>query len=397
MGPAALAVANCSLSPPPPPTAVFRSCRIAGDPHYRTFDGYRHHYQGRYTYTLSKTIAPGNLQPFNLEGKNARRRFFSRVSFLEAVRADVYGHSVVLMKRRRLVVDGIRVQPPYQPREGLRIYQRSRAIHLETDFGLTINFDGHSNAVITLPSTYQSHVRGLCGNYDGRRNNEFMKPDGTVVRSVNVFGNSWRVPRKHGREPLTPRLYKRELGDSDSGFTTDSCSPQQLALMNGSDYCGALSSPGGPFSGCHSTVDPTAYQENCVFDLCAIYNNTQLLCDNLEAYSQSCQDRGVRLDNWRQRTGCEPACWFHPPPPATSPEVPVSYALCSVPAPPDSQAWLILIIVLVIVAALLIIATVTGICCCKYRRGKVISGDHAMEARKGTAPSTGLVVCSTPF
>lgn len=46
---------------------------------------------------------------------------------------------------------------------------------------------------IILPSTYKNSVRGLCGNYDGFTRNEYMKPDGTVIRDLNTFGESWRV------------------------------------------------------------------------------------------------------------------------------------------------------------------------------------------------------------
>lgn len=46
---------------------------------------------------------------------------------------------------------------------------------------------------VILPSTYRNSVRGLCGNYDGITRNEYMKPDGTVVKDLNVFGESWRV------------------------------------------------------------------------------------------------------------------------------------------------------------------------------------------------------------
>lgn len=49
---------------------------------------------------------------------------------------------------------------------------------------------------IILPSTYKNAVRGLCGNYDGITRNEYMKPDGTVVRDLNNFGESWRVSER---------------------------------------------------------------------------------------------------------------------------------------------------------------------------------------------------------
>lgn len=102
----------------------------------------------------------------------------------------------------------------------------SKQVQLNTDFGLTVRYDGKSRggkrrnlcphvrgyffglfvnpfisslslslfvSEIILPSTYQNYVRGLCGNYDGITRNEYMKPDGTVVRDVNTFGESWRV------------------------------------------------------------------------------------------------------------------------------------------------------------------------------------------------------------
>lgn len=50
--------------------------------------------------------------------------------------------------------------------------------------------------VVTLPSVYRSRVLGLCGNYDGNKKNEYTKPDGTVARKLDEFGDSWRVSDK---------------------------------------------------------------------------------------------------------------------------------------------------------------------------------------------------------
>lgn len=43
-------------------------------------------------------------------------------------------------------LDGVRVRPPVRPHEGIRIYQRTTRIYLETDFGLYLSFDGNQNA-----------------------------------------------------------------------------------------------------------------------------------------------------------------------------------------------------------------------------------------------------------
>lgn len=34
---------------------------------------------------------------------------------------------------------------------------------------------------------------GLCGDYDGNPNNDFTKPDGSLVGSSDDFGNSWQT------------------------------------------------------------------------------------------------------------------------------------------------------------------------------------------------------------
>eukprot|EP00062_Callorhinchus_milii_P025595 gi/632986747/ref/XP_007910409.1/ PREDICTED: IgGFc-binding protein-like [Callorhinchus milii] len=291
----------------------FNQCHISGDPHYITYDFVIHHYQGKDTYTLSETNNAGNLIPFNIEGRNKRRSPFSKVSFLQEVYIDIHGYSIMLLKNRKVVVDGVRIKPPFEPREGLRIYQKSRSIFLEMDFGLTVEFDGESAAVITLPSTYMERVLGLCGNYDDRRYNDYMKPDGTITENLNEFGNSWKVrPRNRAAtETQTQRIHKRDVNNPESGFTTEDCTSDQLELMNSTKFCGALSNPNGPFKACHSIVSPSTFQENCLFDLCADFESKELLCLSFEAYTKICQEKLVPLDLWREQTECGLDCPAH--------------------------------------------------------------------------------------
>ncbi|GAA6104294.1 zonadhesin, like [Tachysurus ichikawai] len=294
----------------------FDKCIISGDPHYRTFDKFNHHYQGPYTYVLTKDHnLPSFLTPLTVTGKNARRGGISRVSYLLEVYVEVYGVSVRILQKKGLLVNGERVSPPLSPNQGIKISLNSRYLQLTTDFGLTVRFDGNMQGEVILPSTYKTHVLGLCGNYDGRANNEYVKPDGSITRNLNEFGDSWRVSDKQGKDyhasdlPRLNRLHKREMeGDLDSGFETLGCTEAQLEELNGKNHCGALSDPSGPFAPCHSTIDPNPFQEDCVFDLCAEQSNSTLRCESYAVYALTCQEQGIILGPWRTQLECGLSC-----------------------------------------------------------------------------------------
>ncbi|XP_044040733.1 zonadhesin, like isoform X2 [Siniperca chuatsi] len=294
----------------------FDKCSISGDPHHRTFDGFTHHFQGPYTYVLTQGHNLQNsLSPLVVRGKNIRRGGNRRVSFLDQMYIDVYGVNVRFLQKKTVLVNGERVAPPLSPVGGLTITMNSRQVQLTTDFGLTVRFDGNSRGEIILPSTYKNSVRGLCGNYDGITRNEYMKPDGMVVRDLNAFGESWRVSDRQNDElkifnlPHTVHTHRREVEtDPDSGFETLDCSKSQLNDYNSVAQCGALSDSKGLFAACHVTLPPKSYQDDCVFDLCAERGSAALRCASYEAYAAACQEGGVKLGSWRQELDCVLSC-----------------------------------------------------------------------------------------
>ncbi|XP_014902117.1 zonadhesin, like [Poecilia latipinna] len=294
----------------------FDRCSITGDPHYRTFDGFKHHFQGANTYILTQGHNLLDSQvPLLVRGKNIRRGLSKKVSILDQMYVDVYGVSVRFLEKNVVLVNGERVTPPLTPVRGLTITMNSKEVQLSTDFGLTVRFDGKIRGEIELPSTYRNSVRGLCGNYDGITRNEYMKPDGTVVGSLNEFGESWRTnDREAGGLKISDvqtavHVHRREVEtDPESGFETSDCSASQLSDYNSVKKCGALSDPQGPFVACHDTVDPQPYQDDCLFDLCAEEGSEELRCGSYEAYATACQEAGVKLGAWRQNLNCALTC-----------------------------------------------------------------------------------------
>ncbi|XP_043926711.1 IgGFc-binding protein-like [Protopterus annectens] len=289
----------------------FGKCAITGDPHYLTFDGLSHHFQGKYTYitAASLTDIPNTLQEFSIQGKNEPMQTNNKITYLKEISTHVYGHVVQFKQKKNVVLDGEKIKPPAQPHDGLRIFQKATRVYLETDFGLSVSFDGSENADITLPNTYKAKVGGLCGNFDGKYKNDFTKPDGTQVKDVNDFGESWRVQKsgtQRRKRAVTP-LEDFNSEELNTGFET-ACSLTHMNLINGTDYCGSLINPKGPFRACHNVFPPDAYLENCLYDLCAAFDNIALLCTNLEQYALTCQSEGVTLENWRKGTICEMTC-----------------------------------------------------------------------------------------
>uniref|UniRef100_A0A3Q1IHI7 Zonadhesin n=1 Tax=Anabas testudineus TaxID=64144 RepID=A0A3Q1IHI7_ANATE len=207
------------------PTA-FSECTIKGDPEYKTFDKLKHDFDGEQSYVLVRTSnLPNNVPDVYVEGIITRnvddevdnsqqhRDSSSEEDYALTVRDEeedddseeheqhhrlqlkirVYNHTVEFKRHRRLIVDGRLINTPLALTAGLKIQEHSSRIYLKTDFGLSVEYDGHSLAEIILPHIYKRKVGGLCGNFDGQLLNDLMKPDGTRARNVQEFGESWKV------------------------------------------------------------------------------------------------------------------------------------------------------------------------------------------------------------
>jgi precorrin-4 methylase len=61
--------------------------------------------------------------------------------------------------------------------------------------GLTVLWDGQDSIYIHLTSDHVNTTCGLCGNYNGAQDDDFVTLNGQRTSSVAQFGNSWRMTK----------------------------------------------------------------------------------------------------------------------------------------------------------------------------------------------------------
>ncbi|XP_075046975.1 IgGFc-binding protein-like [Mixophyes fleayi] len=275
-------------------------CYAVGDPHYRTFDGKTYNFQGTCTYTIAKTCGKdGGLTKFNIEAKNENRGN-TQVSYVSFVNIQVYDFVISLVRYEYGFVrlNNQRQRLPVTLNNGrVKLYQAGIFLTIVTDFTLLVFYDWNSSLYIYISSSYYENVCGMCGYYNENPADDLATPDGPQANNLADFGKSWRV----------------EDGDKLCWHNCNGeCKvcPENFRKMYASNtWCGRISeSNNGPFRQCHSKIDPQIYVDNCVYDVCLNGGSKQILCQNLATYALFCQGNKIRIEEWRQLTGCPLQC-----------------------------------------------------------------------------------------
>ncbi|XP_065837394.1 kielin/chordin-like protein [Oscarella lobularis] len=270
----------CSRCVPKP-----ASCEAFGDPHYRTFDGHLHHYQGRCYYIMARDCLNND---FTVLVQNDQRGH-TGVSWTQEVTFNRVNVSVTLLQGLRVRANGQVVDLPYIYSPYVYVKLEGGLVAVETDIGVSLMWNGDSIISVSVPSDYAGKMCGLCGNYNGNAFDDQRLRDGRVALDLNEFGNAWQVKR---------------LGDKcdERGGVSDPCKQRSHSHRESArEKCSILL--GDVFKPCHGTVDHTQYFYSCMFDVCACARSeSHCLCSAIEAYANECARKGVELRG-RWRTG----------------------------------------------------------------------------------------------
>ncbi|XP_045081914.1 LOW QUALITY PROTEIN: IgGFc-binding protein-like [Coregonus clupeaformis] len=279
----------------------YATCQGSGDPHYRTFDGKKFDFQGTCTYVLSKLVSKDDisLAPFEVLVKNQNRGRNTAVSYTKTVTITVFKNVITMSRDNpgKVLVNNQYVNLPFDVEDGLLSIFRSGYFGVvKTNFGLTLKFNWNSHVSLTLPSSYSDLIGGLCGNWNGQRNDDLLKPDKRPANTPTLFGDSWKVGERPGCS-----------SDCD-GKKCPTCDHSLMLDYQTGKYCGRITDKNGPFKHCHAKVDPTEYYEDCVFDMCLYRGHASALCNALSTYTTACQDAPAKVEQWRSDSFCPSSC-----------------------------------------------------------------------------------------
>eukprot|EP00118_Oscarella_pearsei_P011717 m.80451 g.80451 ORF g.80451 m.80451 type:complete len:2029 (+) comp36196_c0_seq4:124-6210(+) len=270
----------CSRCVPKP-----ASCEAFGDPHYKTFDGYLHHYQGECYYVLARDCKSND---FTVLVQNDRRGYHG-VSWTQDVTFNRGNVSVSLLQGLQIRINGQPVDLPFIFPPYVYVKLEGGRIALETDIGVTLTWNGDSIISVNVPSNYANGMCGLCGNFNGNPFDDLRLRDGRIASDLNEFGGSWQVKRKGDKCDAR--------GGAVDPCQTRSASRREEARKK----CSVITSD--TFKPCHKAADSREYFYSCMFDVCACRrSDSDCLCSAIEAYANECTRKGVQLGG-RWRTG----------------------------------------------------------------------------------------------
>uniref|UniRef100_A0A3B3SQF4 VWFD domain-containing protein n=1 Tax=Paramormyrops kingsleyae TaxID=1676925 RepID=A0A3B3SQF4_9TELE len=169
----------------------------------------------------------------------------------------------------------INIKDFHQTENVTAFWQSSTYVQLHTSFGMNVQVQVSPNikVYITSPLTEKGQTKGICGNYNGNTNDEYILSSGITLSSAEAFAKSWS-------QGDCPDKDKKDCSSIDT------------------EACQYLKDPTGIFARCQSVC--TGTQEEC-------------LCVALESYAKACANQDSPVGDWRKATNCRKCASCHLP------------------------------------------------------------------------------------
>ncbi|KAG8143303.1 hypothetical protein E2320_000560 [Naja naja] len=240
-----------------------------GGPYFISFDGRHFEHYGSCTYALAQVCQHNpRLQNFTVWVEKEKLGDGPLV-LIRNVKVFIHGYTITLQKgvKWQATVDGQLYTLPMNAADGkFWITQEGNNIIISTTFGLTVLYDTSSYVHVSVPSTYRGHMCGLAGNFNGDPKDDFMLANGIHTENVEEFAASWKVP------------VNGVICSDGCGDKCPICNKAEKTKYEAENFCGMIPSKTGPFTDCHSLVNPAEYFEHCLNEACTANEVQESLC-----------------------------------------------------------------------------------------------------------------------
>ena len=258
----------------------FLMCGAWGDPHYTTFDGKAHHFQGLGVFHLASDCEENRFHVYSKQERCGN----SRVSCITTVIVEVQDFpGRIMIGRRGAFSPAITTLPP-DIFEVLRV-RNAYTVNI-LPLNVTVFFDGGSTVSVKVPkSTFFNGTCGLCGNGNDNPRDDFQAlVNGSLqqVTDLNEFGLSWaNLDLSQELNCVVEHVDPGPCDDSRHRRAEEFCRQLRTTAID---------------SGCLDAISPLEFINNCIFDYCASETATGVVedfsdvCSHFIRYSSMCAE-----------------------------------------------------------------------------------------------------------
>ncbi|KAG1928905.1 mucin-2-like [Pimephales promelas] len=264
----------------------YGTCTIYGEGHFKTFDGRKYSFHGDCKHTLAHdNCNMDHLTPtFRLVTENT---LCETGTFCKSISLSFGRHEIQLSE------DGVKIGESNGTDYQYHIHSAGIYIVTEVDGLLNLIWDNKTSLMLQLHPKFKGKVCGLCGNFDGNANNDFMKHNGEVVTDSEEFGNSWKL----------------KLTCPDVTDANDLCIEHPHRKTWAEKRCSIIKNE--VFKECNAYVDSGPYYDACLRDTCACdSSDCDCLCTAVAAYAAECRKKNICV-TWRSPSFCPLFCDYY--------------------------------------------------------------------------------------
>ncbi|KAH0508120.1 Mucin-6 [Microtus ochrogaster] len=249
-------------------------CSTWGADHFSTFDHHEYEFRGMCNYIFTATCGDA-LPTFSIQLRRDRDGNISRI-IMEL------GASVVTVNKAIISVRDIGVVSLPYTSNGLQITPYGQSVQLvakQLELELVVMWGPDAHLMVLVEKKYMGKLCGLCGNFEGKRDNEFLSEDDKLL------------------EPYKYAVLQKLDDPNEICVHEPIPRPTTLKTSRYAQICNQLLTLVSP--GCD--VPKESLVLSCQADMakCAQPGQQNCSCATLSEYSRRCSMAGQPVRNWR--------------------------------------------------------------------------------------------------